>query len=819
MKQVQPIHSPQSSTMCSPASESPSRFSHLLSRGFLFLAGIFALFSSISFAAEPNWEAMLANNPNNQMARHAMGKKLNVKPELVQTKLLANNLLKNIQATFAVEKDFFSLIACFEEMGEYENARKYLTSYISYNPQKIKPVLAMAYDYYLQKNYDQAIAWYKKASKINPSDLDCYHGQMLSLMALKDYDNALRIGKSILVASPANYFAALRMGNILYERKAYLKAWNYYSLHPENIDCQLGMGLCYFHLKDLPHATPLLKAAVVHYPANSELLAALKEINSIEIANLQKQLSSAKDLTSFQYSGPANRLAELYEINGEYEKAVELLLKIASKPPQFKELLRIAADYSSAGKHQEAGNTYLTAINQSPDPWTTSLAALDSFLLAKKPGQAQSILLELNKKKPVIELWPYFGKMYSQMNKKDLAKKYFEPIGLNAEQVAKTLDDPRENYLYAIDCYLDAVNYSRAKMLLDYVNSFAPGIDLDRKFVRYYFELKNHTKVVEICSKHPDDPLLQNSRGWSYIYLGKMQNAEITFRNVLRKYPDNLAAKAGLDYADKNRLWEFFLGYTRMSYDAYQDARDLVTESIRYNFRKTTVTVSHTCTDVDSANNAPTDFGEDLYGGKITYQSNEFLGFQLHGMNFQNNDGNTNGSSVAGGKIYYTPNAYWLLGFGYDSSSYNTYNGSVFSPFAGYQFSRYIRADIKGLFSSSGGKNMRASQEENLSAGMLKATFTPVDRLLFSLGGFFGERRLNVEGDSLYAFNTLDRYKSGYFARFLFNMNNRWKLFLSFSHDNFESEWQALANEKAGAMLFDPDQSSNTFTAGTMFNL
>lgn len=789
----------------------------VLSRRVPVLLLLFMLISTRSFSASADWAMILAQNPQNQTALYAMAKVLNVAPELVQTRLLANDLLRNEPSTFSSEKAFFTLIGCLETLGEFRTARGALSRYMSLHPQDIKPRLSMAYDFYLEGDFHQALAWYNQVISRFPRSLDGYHGIMLSLIALKQYDRAMEYGKYILSVSPGNYFALLRMGNVLYARNEYKTALWYYSHFPDKVDFQLGMGLCHFRLRNYAQAAPLLRAAAYSYPQNSELLSALAFLNALEIDTLRRQLSGSGDIPLQQAFAKNLRLVHLYELNGAYDKAAALLKTMVTRPLQFKVLLRLAGDYSAAGMYQEAGDWYLKAVPLSTDPWSTALAAADCLLLAGNAQQAFDLLARLNQWKPVKELWPYFGRLNFLMKNRERGKIYFDQYGAEMERKAVSLSDPRPGYLSAIDCYLDAGNYSRARIILDRINAFAPGADLDWKYIRYYTEQKDFPGVLSITSKYPADPAMMNSRGWAYASLGDIRNAEKAFRNVLRRYPGNAGATAGLKYTNLHQPWELFLGYTAIGYGGYQDDRGLVTESLRYAHKRTSTTLSHTRTDVKSLSTGATDFNEDLYGGKVSYQANDRINLQLHGMAFQNDDASTNGSSVLGGKFTYIPSVNWLTGLELDFSNYNTYRGAQVSPYLGYQFNRFVRADAKGVFTTSRGSRMRASQSSTASGGLLKGTYTPNDRFLLTLGGVFGERRQAVDGDSLYAFNTLDLYGTGGFAKFVYNSKKRWQLYLSYSYDSFESEGRAAANEAAGAFLAEPSQKSSTLTTGAMY--
>lgn len=802
---------------------------HRFCRALTLLTG-FALASVCAFAANVDWSKVLSQNPKNQTALYAMGKTLNVPPTLVHTRLLANSLLRESRSTFGSVTSFFTLIDCLVALGDFSTARKSLAAYLAMNPRSLKPILSMAYSYYLAGNHVKAIEWYEQGIARIPQArdgyltiedfdqiLNCYHGKMLCLMALKEYNQAMKVGKYVLSISPENYYATLRIANILYIRNDFQMALRCYSRYPDDTDCRLGMGLCYFRLKNYLSAAPFLKASVLYYPQNPELLSALRYLNDIEINELQKVTSASNDLDKRGGIPAFERLAILYELNGEFAKAADVLRKIVSHPPQFKELLRIAGDESAAGRFEEAGTTYLKAVPLSSDPWATSLAAVDCFLYAGNAVQARRILLGLQTRNPAPELWPFWGRLSWLMKDTVSAKKYFELMGSGAEKRAATLSDPRSTYLYAIDCYLDAMNSSRAKLLLEQIDSFAPGNDLDSRFVRYFTQRKEYESVVARCARYPSDPVMQNAKGWAYINLGDIRNAERTFRQVMRQYPGNAGAKAGLEYTDRSRPWELFLGYTGIAYGGYQDGRGLVTESLRYAHQSTSTTLSHTRTAVKNPRSGASNFAEDLYAGKLSYQASPYVGLQLHGMTFQNNDADTNGSSVFGGRAVYSSDASWMVGAEFDSSKYRSYHASQFSPFFGYQFNRSFRADMKGFLISSGGARMRASQASRTSGGSVKATFTPNDRFLLTLGGLLGERRLGVDADSLYAFNTLDLYESGFFAKVLVTPSTRWKLYLGFSMDRFVSERLDAANETAGTFLAQPRRTSRTYTVGGMF--
>jgi tetratricopeptide (TPR) repeat protein len=766
--------------------------------------------------AATDWYKVLEQQPKNQTALSALGKQLKVPAHLVHTKILAEKLTASYKQTFNNPTSFYTLVGCHEALGNFPMARALLTQAIQYNPRSAKPVLAMAYDYYLEGNFAQALNWYDKAIALDSQSFDGYHGKMLTLMTQKKTNEAMVYGRQILGRDPRNYFAGIRMGNMLYDQGNYTEALKYYTLLPTNIDFKLGMGLCLYHLKQYSRAAPLLKEAVLTYPANPQLLAALRGLNALELKALADELSRVNSRSSTAWA-ILKRMTDLFELNGDYQHAAQTLQRWVPQPYQFKDMIRIAANYGLAGKFTDAANWYLLAAAQSPDRRTTSLAAADSYLLAGEPQKALDILNRLQREKAGKDLLPLLGRAYSQLKQFGPAKQCFNQLGQLAEKAVEGSFDPRPTLIYAIDCYLDAANYERAGALLNHLAPWAPGADLDQRSARMFFERKEWSKAIAIYRQYPNDLAMQNSKGWAYIALGEIYPAEKIFKKVLAIDPKNAGARKGLHFTKNNRPWEIFAAYTTMDYGGYQDDRLLVTESLRYAYKKGVTTFSHTRTDVPDLSPGGIDFKEDLIGAKLYYGLTPRTAAQIHVMRFNNNDASSDDSTIAGGSFMYFPNSRWLAGLEYSGSKYTGYRGSQISPFGGYKFNKNLRADVKGIFSHTAGGQMRASQSKSAGGASLFFSYLHGDKLNLSFGGFMGERRLHVNPDAMFAYNILDKYKTGWAVKALYKLDYRWKLFASYGMNHFISEWQAAANEKAGNTALSPEHSTKTLTLGSFY--
>ena len=145
----------------------------------------------------------------------------------------------------------------YEKMGDYKDAIKVLIPVYKQYPNGYTINLRLAWLFYLNKNYQNAIKHYKKASAVSPYSVEPKLGLMRVYNTIKDYSDALKIGSSLLKSDYYNYY-----GNY-YETVALMGKGNYkialevtqkmLSLYPTSVLFLNLLGENYYYLgkKDL----------------------------------------------------------------------------------------------------------------------------------------------------------------------------------------------------------------------------------------------------------------------------------------------------------------------------------------------------------------------------------------------------------------------------------------------------------------------------------------------------------------------------------------------------------------------------------------
>ena len=94
----------------------------------------------------------------------------------------------------------------YEKMGDYKDAIKVLIPLYQKYSNGYTINLRLAWLFYLDKNYKNAIKHYQKASLILPYSVEPKLGLMRVYLAIEKYKNALKIGNSLLREDYYNYY-------------------------------------------------------------------------------------------------------------------------------------------------------------------------------------------------------------------------------------------------------------------------------------------------------------------------------------------------------------------------------------------------------------------------------------------------------------------------------------------------------------------------------------------------------------------------------------------------------------------------------------
>ncbi|WP_457562456.1 tetratricopeptide repeat protein [Caminibacter pacificus] len=94
----------------------------------------------------------------------------------------------------------------YEKMGDFKDAIKVLIPVYKKYPDGYTINLRLAWLFYLNKNYQNAIKHYQKAAMILPYSVEPKLGLMRVYNTIGDYDNSLKVGNSLLKTDYYNYY-------------------------------------------------------------------------------------------------------------------------------------------------------------------------------------------------------------------------------------------------------------------------------------------------------------------------------------------------------------------------------------------------------------------------------------------------------------------------------------------------------------------------------------------------------------------------------------------------------------------------------------
>ncbi len=137
--------------------------------------------------------------------------------------------------------------------GDYQKAVDVLKNIYKDNSNDYLINLRLGYLYYLQKNYDESINYYKKAFDLsNKKAIEPLLGLTLPIAAKEKWSELENVYNDILALDQKNYTANLRLGQIYFNRKEYSKAENFlkkvFEFYPSDYEANLYLGWTYFYL-------------------------------------------------------------------------------------------------------------------------------------------------------------------------------------------------------------------------------------------------------------------------------------------------------------------------------------------------------------------------------------------------------------------------------------------------------------------------------------------------------------------------------------------------------------------------------------------
>jgi tetratricopeptide (TPR) repeat protein len=400
---------------------------------------------------------------------------------------------------------------------EYDTALEKLQGYRQYSP-KIKALYKdILYNKYLdrgwslvEKDPQRALNSFKKACQLKP-DFDCYKGLMYSYFNLKNYKKSLYLANKLYRYKPTDDVAVIAMQNSL-KMKDFESAKYWFSKvkdkkglpNPYLLETFLSIDR-YIKVKDFDEAQRMIDYLVSLYPQNIKVL--------------EKQL-------------------EVYLVTNEYQKAKETALKILEIDSNS-----LAANYALSYDDYQHKN-YISCVERLSDYNLTEnyqkklFNTCNAYVYAQRKNINRAIdYIERNednasKSKFYLDI----GDMYAKKGYPEAARAY-----------KKAYDYDKGNfgllmlYLYALkDTYKDdviekelAVAYKRYPEKHEELNKFVNLYQKDRLFSYYknrqYFSCAKYAKLLE---KQTQDREIYRMGGWCSYYLKEYENAKRTFAQI-----------------------------------------------------------------------------------------------------------------------------------------------------------------------------------------------------------------------------------------------------------------------------------------------
>lgn len=173
----------------------------------------------------------------------------------IATILISTVILTTV--VFSQQKDdkvsAFNNSINFALKGNYQRAIDELLNVYKNHENDYLINLRLGYLYYLQKNYDRSINYYRKAVNLTQDRaVEPLLGLTLPYAGQEKWSEVEKIYLKILSLDQNNYTANLRLGQLYFNRKEYSKAELHlrkvFEFYPSDYEANLYLGWTYFYL-------------------------------------------------------------------------------------------------------------------------------------------------------------------------------------------------------------------------------------------------------------------------------------------------------------------------------------------------------------------------------------------------------------------------------------------------------------------------------------------------------------------------------------------------------------------------------------------
>lgn len=450
-----------------------------------------------------------------------------------------------------------------------------ITAKINEDPQNSELYFQRGELYYIDSNYENAIADYTKAIQLNPNYAEAYFARGDCYYTQSNYENALTDFYRTITINPNHESATNMIGVVYYFQEKYDDAVSYFSqaiqLNPSGGLYHKNLGNSYRNLRNYSKALQSYNAAI---QIDTEDYEALKNRAELYQYYLDNKEAAIKDYTLLISKEPnyadyyrnrgdlyaetkKNDLAEadytqlinldktnenswstrawFYTNQEWYDKAIiDFTQAIKIKPDEMHNYIDRASVYKSMKKYDLANADYQKAIDL--DPNSTNAYNQRAFMNLDNKNYDAAIkdftkIIELEK-----EDYHYFNraKVYEEIKKYDLAEAdYNTAITIDSGNVFE-----RGMFYERIKKYdLAEADYKKA---MENENNY---YSVSGHLANFYKNTGNVEKALEVytqrINKYPENPDSYISRAQFYYSQKKYEEGDADFNKAIEIKPDS----------------------------------------------------------------------------------------------------------------------------------------------------------------------------------------------------------------------------------------------------------------------------------------
>lgn len=178
-------------------------------------------------------------------------------------------------------------------------------------------------------NNDQALHYYKRATKLNPVSQIALNALANIYYSRGDYVNSEKFTLKILETNPQDISALLNMGNIAYCRSEYSKALDFYEtvyrLNPSSYIAVINMANTCYDLERFVKALDYAKRALELYPSSIDAYIILGN-SYLELGRVEKAEKNLLRALEYRQDNPwiYTALSRLYQKSENWEQALRM---------------------------------------------------------------------------------------------------------------------------------------------------------------------------------------------------------------------------------------------------------------------------------------------------------------------------------------------------------------------------------------------------------------------------------------------------------------------------------------------------------------